>query len=755
MINAETHIIDHYRLFERLKAYYIALNPEFMTIDCETDGLVEKTCRLFGIGICFNTKKAFYIVWRDKTGQEVYTKEQQDEIKSWLLATASKSKVIGHNIVYDLMVLENSLSIDLTDYVHADTVLMKHTVNEEPPHNLKETAVSLLGPWADKAQQALKDNVIANGGRWVNDQKDMYMADTAILAEYCCWDVLLTHKLFEYFTPILKEQELEKLFYEDEIMPLYKNVTIPMKRNGFPIDVNYFSNLNTELATIINKLQEDIQEEIKDDIAPFISSLLNEEFPIKNSGNFPKAAAQFLQIPVPITKEGKVTLAAKALEKQLIATPQHEAFYNWIMHDTHACPAIVHKYLTEIQTKMWNDKYPEDKYIFNLKSNDHLGHYFTKVKGFKAELTETGKPKINAEFIEEVKSDDPAVQKLQDYKKLNKIKSTYVEGILERHVNGVIYTSWLQFGTTSGRFSSREPNLQNLPRIKEEDSGLSELVLKYVNAIKRGFVAPKGYKIVNADYSQLEPSVFAHMSGDEKLRDIFRNKLDLYSQVAIDVNKLEKQYSANKKAPNYLKTFEPELRQLWKIPTLGIVYGMEERRLMQSIECTFEEATKIIQGYLSTYPNLKKYMASCNISAKSKGMVRTEFGRIRHLPRAKELYNLYGNQLLDYKWAKAKRLSFERSEFKNLLNNSKNFPIQGLASHIVNRASIAIALAFKANNIDGQIRAQVHDEITTIVREDQVELAKKIIQNCMEKTTVISVPLSAEPISADNWSEAK
>jgi DNA polymerase-1 len=313
----------------------------------------------------------------------------------------------------------------------------------------------------------------------------------------------------------------------------------------------------------------------------------------------------------------------------------------------------------------------------------------------------------------------------------------------------------LQFGTTSGRYASRNPNLQNQPRIKEDEGEISAIVLKYTNLIKKGFIAPKGYKIVNADYSSLEPICFSHMSNSESLRNVFRKGEDLYSRVAIDVNHLENEYSANKKADNFLKKHKPELRQLWKVPPLGIVYGMGEARLMQAIGCDYNEAKHIITSYLNTYPELKKYMFACDFSARTKGYVKTQFGRIRHLPRAKQLFSKYGEDLLNFKWAKSKNLLAERRELKNLLNNAKNFPIQALAAHIVNRGAIATVRNFKNNNITGWLAIQVHDELTTIVKEEQAELASKLLKEAMEQTTQISVPLTAVPVIGINWAESK
>jgi DNA polymerase I-like protein with 3'-5' exonuclease and polymerase domains len=125
------------------------------------------------------------------------------------------------------------------------------------------------------------------------------------------------------------------------------------------------------------------------------------------------------------------------------------------------------------------------------------------------------------------------------------------------------------------------------------------------------------------------------------------------------------------------------------------------------------------------------------------------------LKEARSIYTLYGDSVIDYKWAKRQGIEDIRRKFKNALNNSKNFPIQGLAAHIVNRAMIALAREFKKHNIDGWIALQVHDEVTAIVREDQAELAAKLMKACMENTTKISIPLVAEPLIADNWGEAK
>ncbi len=762
--NFETFIITPGGYLDSLKKYESLVDSDVVVIDVETDSKNEKLAKLYGIGLAFTEKKGFYIPWRNPDGSKVWTPVEEQAITEWLVEVCERKKVIGHNIIYDVLVLENNLGVDFSQYIYADTILMKHTIDEEPPFGLKDIAVLTLGAWADKAQDKLQAEVVAKGGRWTKDEKDMCLASTGTLGEYCCWDVILTLMLFNEFSIKLKSENLEDLFYNQEIMPLYKEVTINMKRRGFPIDVDYYKNLREEITEEIKKLDNDIYDMIKTQVAPFEDMLVEQEFPVKRTGNFPKAVAAVLGAPLPLNKSTRaITLAAKAVQEQKKHAPQFQVFYDWVLNTPGAIDINSNAFkvlftgkgdlIKEAQKSMWFDKYGTNR-VFNLKSNDHLINLLFDTWGFQPdERTPGGKPKVDDDYLDTLKG-NPVIDKLKDYKKLNKLLSTYVDGILDREIGGYIYTSMLQFGTTSGRYSSRDPNLQNQPRIKDEDSGLSPLVLNYVNAIRKGFVAGPGRKVVNADYASLEPVCFAHASGDEKLRNVFRNGEDLYSRVAIETFNLV-QYSALKIDPMYLKLHKPEMRQTSKIFCLAVPYGAEAARISDELGISYKEADEIIKKYLNGFPGLQKYMYRCNYEAKTKGFVATEFGRIRHLKEARAIYTLYGDSILDPRYAKSNGLQDVRRKFKNCLNNAKNFPIQGLAAHIVNRAMIAIAREFKKQNIDGWLALQVHDEITCIVSEAHAERAAKIVQDCMENTTKISIPLQAVPLIADNWGEAK
>jgi DNA polymerase I-like protein with 3'-5' exonuclease and polymerase domains/intein/homing endonuclease len=1142
MHSFQTYLITNWSLFERLKSYEAATDPQLPVVfDVETNSVEEVKADLFGIGICFTDQKAFYIPIRNPDGSKFWSTSEESSIIKWLDNTLISRGVIGHNIVYDCIVYSRNGGAVLDLHIKADTILMKHTVDEEPPFGLKEIAVRELGEWADNAQDELKNEVLAAGGKWTKENKDMYLASTKTLGTYCCWDVILTKLLYDLYSKKLQEEGLEQLFYHDEIMPVYRECTIVMKRRGFSVDVEHFQKLHEEISHELTKLEDAMYAEAKQQVVQFENALLEKEFAVNNSGNFPKVVAECLGAPLPVNKKsGKETLAKKAVEQQLKVTPQFQTFYEWVLGLT-TFDEVTKQYdydlKEKVQMNLWKNKYGSDR-VFNFKSNDHLIELFFNIKGLRPiDKTEKGKPKIDDKFIELAAQRDTIAEKLHIYKKLNKLQSTYVEGILGRQVDGVIYTSMLQFGTTSGRFSSRDPNLQNLPRPREEDSGMHPIVLKYTNSIREGFVAPKNHVLVDADYSALEPRAFAHMSGDEVLRDVFRKGEDLYSRIAIDVFKVDG-VSANPNHPNYLGAVQKEFRQktkvfcfaegskvqgensiisieklkvgekvltskgikavanifsrqantlafitnvgsfyctpdhkiwsvtnnCWKqakdfvegeeieeqkqfntlntkqllpvysnasfkngkerhlsslpfdeewawalgaflgdgvgsytrrkteanrnynshlissyigicglkndkvvenftkffnslgykfstriknkgkpnefhtqiisdfelvkifqetfkafvhaegkgrknlqiqdfvfnspqkvklafiaglldtdgylknnknkrysevalcskelqlisnlkllLSTLGVdstigldynktykkyyyicrikrsgvvklanlglaeylvcvrkkqailnvknnktkevkvipkvkkllpsmnrtvyditvedahefyaegirvhnclavPYGAEASRISQEMKTSYQEADKIVKAYLNAYPNLKKYMAICNQEAKKKGFVATEFGRIRHLKDCRAIYTLYGDNVLDFKWAQKMNQTEVRRKFKNSLNNAKNFKIQGLAAHIVNRAMLAITRQFKAQGVEGYVALQIHDQIVSVVKEEHAELAKNIMRDCMENTTKISVPLIAEPQIAYNLKES-
>jgi hypothetical protein len=396
----DTYLIDSVQAFKDLQEYVASNNYEYVFLDTETNSSHPKKAEIWGIGLCFNDKEAFYIPIKDKEGRRVL-EYIEPQIKEWVVKVCTTHKLVGHNIVYDVTVLLPFLNFDLTPYIYSDTILLKHTVEEEPPHGLKETAVKYLGMWADKAQDKLYANIKANGGRTTKDEMQMYLADTEVLAEYCMWDCILTAKLFYKLSNILKQENLEDLFYKEEIMPLYREVTIPMNQKGFPIDVEHFNTLDKEIALDIKKLEDKVIEQIEDKISSYCVQILDEEFPVKTSGNFPKALALVSGIKLP-EHNGKISLAKKYVKYAMEQNPQHSEFYTWLLEGGDLPPYFPK---IEAQMKMFFDKYPDRNHVFNLRSNDDLKYLaFDILKETPTHYTETGSPQINDDFLETIKN---------------------------------------------------------------------------------------------------------------------------------------------------------------------------------------------------------------------------------------------------------------------------------------------------------------------------------------------------------------
>jgi DNA polymerase-1 len=315
------------------------------------------------------------------------------------------------------------------------------------------------------------------------------------------------------------------------------------------------------------------------------------------------------------------------------------------------------------------------------------------------------------------------------------------------------YFYYKQHATVSGRYGS---DAQQLPRPKEEGEE-DPIVLKYNNMIRAFFVCKPGTVFVDNDYSSLEPRVFAHVSGDNNLKKIFSDNLDFYSHIAIQTEKLEG-VSANPKDPNFLKKVQPSKRQSAKAYSLGIAYGLKAYALSKTLDISVIEADKLVKGYLEGFPELAKWMIDTEAFVKKHGYVRIETGRIRHLPKIPYLYEKFGDKLKEWKTQRTLEDTLGKDlvvnmvrDYKNGINNSFNVKIQGLAASIVNRAAIRINQLFKEKGIDGKVVANIHDQLVIEVKEDKVEEAKYIVQDCMENTTKLNgVELIAVPSIAKN-----
>ena len=252
------------------------------------------------------------------------------------------------------------------------------------------------------------------------------------------------------------------------------------------------------------------------------------------------------------------------------------------------------------------------------------------------------------------------------------------------------------------------------------------------------------------------------------MREIFNNNWDFYSTIAIRTEKLDEQrdkypdgVSADKKAPNFLKKLDPVKRNTAKGYALGIAYGMESYALGMGLGISQKEADVLVQGYLNGFPDLKRWREESRQQVKEHGFIKNYVGRVRHLPKAKEIYTKFGDKLLDWKFRKELSVSYGNDfvlklyrDYKNALNNCLNYQLQSLAAAVVNRAALQINRKAKELGIDAQVVAQIHDQLIINVRKDQAEMFAPIVQDLMETTTVLpGVTLKAPPEIANNMYE--
>ena len=348
---------------------------------------------------------------------------------------------------------------------------------------------------------------------------------------------------------------------------------------------------------------------------------------------------------------------------------------------------------------------------FNINSTQQLG----KILFEKLKLPESKKNKkgyaTDVETLESLKDKHPIIEKVLDYRSLTKLNSTYVEGLIT-YINpkdSKIHAVFNQTITATGRISCTDPNLQNLPSHEGEGKN-----------IKKSFVSKPGYVFVDADYSQIELRVLAHISKDETMIEAFNNDEDIHKQVAskvfgVPMAKVTKEQRSRAKAVNF-----------------GIIYGITAFGLSQQIKCGRKEAQDYIDNYLKKYKGIKTFMDDIVKKAEEEGFVETAFGRRRYVPELKSnnyVVRQFGTRV------------------------AMNTPIQGTAADIMKIAMNNVYDGLK--NLDAKIVLQVHDELILEVKEEEKEQAKEILKNSMEKATKLDVPLKVELSEGKSWVELK
>jgi DNA polymerase-1 len=350
---------------------------------------------------------------------------------------------------------------------------------------------------------------------------------------------------------------------------------------------------------------------------------------------------------------------------------------------------------------------------FNINSPKQLGNILFEKLGFPhAKKTKSGYS-TNAEVLEKLRPYHPIISDILDFRQYGKLKSTYADGLAAcADENGKVHTSFRQALTTTGRLSSTEPNLQNIP-IKTELG----------REFRKFFVAKNDdYVLIDADYSQIELRLLAAISGDEAMTEAFLSGYDIHAATAMKIFGVS------------AENVTIDLRKRAKAVNFGIVYGMGDFSLAKDLHITKKEAKSYISSYFATYPDVYAYIRGLIESATETGYAKTMFDRIRYIPE----------------------LSATNRNVKAFGERAAmNSPIQGSAADIIKIAMINVSRARKEAKIDAKLILQVHDELIIEANKNCVDKAKEILKREMENAVKLLVPLTAQISVGDNWFDAK
>ncbi|MGF1686931.1 DNA polymerase I [Photobacterium japonica] len=351
---------------------------------------------------------------------------------------------------------------------------------------------------------------------------------------------------------------------------------------------------------------------------------------------------------------------------------------------------------------------------FNMNSPKQLqAILFEKMALPVIKKTPSGTPSTNEEVLQELALDYPLPKLILEYRGLAKLKSTYTDK-LPKMINpstGRVHTSYHQGVTATGRLSSTDPNLQNIPVRNEEG-----------RRIRQAFVAPAGYKILAVDYSQIELRIMAHLSGDQALLDAFRHGKDIHAATAAEIMGIDIEHVSS------------EQRRRAKAVNFGLIYGMSAFGLAKQLGISRGEAQVYMDTYFERYPGVMQYMEDTRSAASAQGYVETIFGRRLYLPEIQSRNGM-------------RRKAAERAAI--------NAPMQGTAADIIKKAMLLVDTWIAEQPADRvRLLMQVHDELVFEVQESEVENVSVEIQRLMASAATLDVPLIAEAGMGDNWEQA-
>jgi DNA polymerase-1 len=350
---------------------------------------------------------------------------------------------------------------------------------------------------------------------------------------------------------------------------------------------------------------------------------------------------------------------------------------------------------------------------FNINSPAQLGKMLFEKLNIPTTRRGKGKYSTEASVLEELRPSFPIVGNVLEYRQLTKIKSTYIDTLpaLVNPNTGRIHTSFNQARTATGRLSSSDPNMQNIP-VRGELGG----------QVRQAFIAPPGSSLLCGDYSQIDLRSLAHLSRDENLVRAFKNDEDIHSATAALLFGVEKD------------KITPDMRRFAKTVNFGVIYGMSEYGLEQATELSREEAGKFIKAYFEKYPGVRKYLDDTMEKARRDGYVQTLLGRRRYIPDI----NSANRQVREA----AERMAI-------------NMPVQGTSADIIKVAMINVAREMEKRELKSKMLLQVHDELVFEVPDAEMDIMRPLVTEIMTTAVQLIVPVKVDTKVGRNWGEVK
>lgn len=669
-------------------------DKEVISYDCETTGLTQRD-QVIGFSVCAEESLAYYVILAEWSANPPTLNQipslEYNAVAYDIIQSLRTKSLIMHNGVFDCMMADSYFKVRLIDSLHTDTMVLAHLLDENRRVGLKELASKMYGDDSTTEQTLMKASILANGGSVTNGKYELYKANSELIGKYGAMDAQLTFRLFNDLVPELVDQGLADFFY-DESMPLLRGPTYDLNTTGLQVDMKALQALKATLKAECAEAKSFVMAEIGpriNDIWPGTTKA--NTFNLGSNQQLSRLLFEIYNLEFgTLTKGGKTICKALGLYLPYTAKAKREFIA--------VCK----------QKKDW-------EYTLEAKVNGKT----IKAKKIKDVWSYIA---CDKEVLKKLAPKYKWIERLLEYQKKLKLLNTYVEGIEERIQYGVIHPSYLQHGTLTGRYASRNPNLQNLPRDDQR--------------VKECFTARPGKVFVSADFSQLEPRVFASYSKDPSLMAAFDGTSDFYSVVGREVfDKFDctpqKDGSSDAFGVKYKK-----LRDDSKTIALAAAYGATPNQLAPKTGKSVQDTEELMEKYFERFPGVRTMMLEAHELAKSQGFVTNIFGRKRRIPEAKRIVKLYGKKAhwdLPY-------------EARKLLNMACNFRIQSTGASIVNRSAIAFYEACQTAQIDCKLVSQCHDELVVECSINDAEDVAVLLQVNMEQTVKLpGVSLEAIP----------